>query len=248
MIFFPLFAGKQKVLLGNWKDKNCLKVDKAVSCPALPFGQKVEKNGRLQPCCQGLVVGQQVKQKGKLTNPQLPWPSKPESCFMGNFTTKLWKIQKAFQDCLRLVLLVHENMLLLGSDVASMLWVMNCTDCKHSWESSSAIPNCFLSLACFIICFLTGRKKKSYIKNRALLLFLAPALLGSWFHSLSFPFFTFVFIWRASDHPSLSRRSLRWSGHCLGQFLFAAGCLSAAPLSPFPFCLLPCSCTSTCFA
>lgn len=157
-------------------------------------------------------MGWQLRRKEKESWPilKLPWPSKPASCFMGDFTTKPWMIQKTFKDCLQLVLLVHENMLLLGSDVASMLWVMNCTDCKHSWESSSAIPNCFLSLAYFIIWFFTGRKK-SYIKNRALLLFLAPALLGSWFLSLSFLFFSFFFkssfIWRASDHPSLSRKS-----------------------------------------
>lgn len=114
----------------------------------------------------GWWMGQQLKQKEKQSWPilRLPWPSKPVSCFMGDFTTKPWMIQKAFKDCLWLVLLVHENMLLLGSDVASMLWVMNCTDCKHSWESSSAIPNCFLSLAYFIIWFFTGRKKKVTLK------------------------------------------------------------------------------------
>lgn len=116
----------------------------------------------LSRAAKGWWMGQQLKRKENESWPilKLPWPSKPESCFMGDFTTKPWMIQKAFKDCLRLVLLVHENMLLLGSDVASMLWVMNCTDCKHSWESSSAIPNCFLSLAYFIIWFFTGRKKK----------------------------------------------------------------------------------------
>lgn len=127
---------------------------------------------------------------------KLPSPSKPASCFMGDFTTKPWMIQKAFKDCLRLVLLVHENMLLLGSDVASMLWVMNCTDCRHSWESSSAIPNCFLSLAYFIILFFYWQKKKKKKKvtlkiGLCCFFWLQQSLAADFTLSLSlyFPFF-----------------------------------------------------------
>lgn len=125
------------------------------------FCQQKEKNEYPQLCHQELVdeAAGEVERKGKLTHLKPSWPSKPESCSMGSFTTKPWMIQKAFKDRLWLVLLVHEHVLLLGSDVASMLQVMNCTDCKHSWESSSAIPNCFLSLAYFIIWFFYWQEK-----------------------------------------------------------------------------------------
>lgn len=58
--------------MGNKKDKDCSKARKAVQFPALHFGQKKEKNGYPQPCCQGLVDGAaaEVERKGKLTNPQ----------------------------------------------------------------------------------------------------------------------------------------------------------------------------------
>ena len=73
--------------MGNWKDKNYLKASKAGSFPALPFGQKEEKNGHPQPCRQGLVdgVAAEAERKGKLTNPQITLTLKASELLHGRF-------------------------------------------------------------------------------------------------------------------------------------------------------------------